>query len=400
MKLRTLSTALLTAAIVATTTIGGSAAPTPPSGPPIELNSILPLTGAFAFFGQASQKTMQLVVDRTNEEGGIHGRPLKLVFMDDQSSPQQSVQFMNGLIAKKTPLVLGPAVTATCAAAAPLVAPAGPVMFCISPFINLTPYVYVTAGTALDSAVVVLRYYRMKGFKRFAMLNSTDASGAALDSAFEEAFRLHENAGLTLVAHQHFAPADQSVAAQMANIKAAAPQVLISWTVGSPFSTVLRGIHDSGLDVPLIANGANMTMAQMSQLLDFAPKELDFLTIPTAIHGSAVLPKIAAAQRDFFSLFAKANIKPDGGYANGYDMTIIAVDALKHVPADATAAQVKDYLAHLSGFAGANAVYDFRFGQRGSTQNGFEIARLNSTKTDFEPVSKPGGAPLDSITMH
>ena len=178
---------------------------------------------------------------------------------------------MNGLIAKKTPLVLGPAVTATCAAAAPLVAPAGPVMFCISPFINLTPYVYVTAGTALDSAVVVLRYYRMKGFKRFAMLNSTDASGAALDKAFEDAFTLTENRGLALVAHQHFSPADQSVAAQMANIKAAAPQVLISWTVGSPFSTVLRGIHDSGLDVPLVANGANMTMAQMSQLLDFVP---------------------------------------------------------------------------------------------------------------------------------
>jgi branched-chain amino acid transport system substrate-binding protein len=400
MKLRALPTALLSALLAAASTLGGSAATVAPSGPPVEVDSILPLTGTFAFFGQASQKTMQLVEDRTNAEGGIHGRPLKLVFMDDQSSPQQDVQFMSGLIAKKAPLVLGPAVTATCAAAAPLVAAAGPVMFCISPFINLTPYVYVTAGTALDSAVVVLRYYRMKGFTRFAMLNSTDASGAALDKAFEDAFTLNENRGLQLVAHQHFAPADQSVAAQMAQIKSAAPQVLISWTVGSPFSTVLRGIHDSGIDVPLIANGANMTMAQMSQLLDYTPKELDFLTIPTAIHGSAVLPKIAAAQHDFFSMFAKAGIKPDGGYANGYDMTIIAIDALQHTPPDPTAEQVKAYLSHMHEFAGANAIYDFRFGSRGSTQNGFEIARLNAAKTDFEPVSKPGGAPIASVTMH
>jgi branched-chain amino acid transport system substrate-binding protein len=397
MKLRALSTALLAAAFTATT-LAGAAAQT--SGSPVELPAILPLTGTFAFFGQSSQKTMQLVEERTNAQGGIHGRPLKIVFNDDQSSPQNSVQLMSGLIAKKTALVLGPAVTATCAAAAPLVAPAGPVMFCISPFINLTPYVYVTAGTALDSAVVVLRYYRMKGFKRFAMLNSTDASGAALDSAFEDAFRLHENGGLTLVAHQHFAPADQSVAAQMAAIKAAAPQVLISWTVGSPFSTVLRGIHDSGLDVPLIANGANMTMAQLTQLLEFVPKELDFLTIPTAIKGSDVLPKIAKTQADFFALFAAAKIKPDGGYANGYDMTILAVDALKHLPPDPSATQVKSYLSQLHGFPGANALYDFRFGQRGSTQNGFEIARLNALKTDFEPVSKPGGTPLASIPAH
>lgn len=392
-----LLTALLAAAFTATTIVNATAQT---SGAPVELPAILPLTGTFAFFGQSSQKTMQLVEERTNAHGGIHGRPLKIVFADDQSSPQNSVQLMSGLIAKKTALVLGPAVTATCAAAAPLVAPAGPVMFCISPFINLTPYVYVTAGTALDSAVVVLRYYRMKGFRRFAMLNSTDASGAALDSAFEDALRLHENSGLTLVAHQHFAPADQSVAAQMAAIKAASPQVLISWTVGSPFSTVLRGMHDSGLDVPLIANGANMTMAQLRQLLDFVPKELDFLTIPTAINGSAVLPAIAKTQAGFFAMFAAAKIKPDGGYANGYDMTILAVDALQHLQPDPTAAQVKNFFSHLHGFPGANALYDFRFGQRGSTQNGFEIARLNAAKSDFEPVSKPGGTPLAFVSMH
>lgn len=27
-------------------------------------------------------------------------------------------------------------------------------------------------------------------------------------------------------------------------------------------------------------------------------------------------------------------------------------------------------------------------------QNGFELARLNASKNDFEPISKPGGAPL------
>ena len=98
---------------------------------------------------------------------------------------------------------------------APLVAASGPLMFCISPYINTGGYVYATAGTALDNAVVVLRYYRERGIKRFAMLNSTDASGAALDKAFIDAFALHENAGLSLVSHEYFNPTDQSVAAQM-----------------------------------------------------------------------------------------------------------------------------------------------------------------------------------------
>jgi branched-chain amino acid transport system substrate-binding protein len=316
------------------------------------------------------------------------------VFLDDQSSPQQSVQFANQLIAKKAPVILGPAVTATCGAVAPLVAASGPLMFCISPYINTGGYVYATAGTALDNAVVVLRYYRERGFKRFAMLNSTDASGAALDKAFMDAFALHENAGLSLVSHEYFNPTDQSVAAQMAQIKASSPQVLISWTVGSPFSTVVRAFHDSGLDIPLVTNGANMTIAQIQQLASIAPKELHFLTIPAAVKGSAVQPRIAKVERDFDALFEANGLKPDGGYANAYDMTILVMDALRKVPADPTAAQLHAYFAHLHDWPGANAIYDFRFGERGSGQDGFELARFNAAASDFEPISKPGGIPL------
>jgi len=391
MQYRRFSMAALVIALMTAGSMSGSAQT---SATPYDVNAILPLTGAFAFFGQASMKTMSLVADQVNATGGIHGRPVHMVFLDDQSSPQLSVQFANGLIAKKTPVVLGPAVTATCAAVAPLVAAAGPLMFCISPYINTGSYVYVTAGTALDNAIVVLRYYKEKGYKRFAMLNSTDASGAALDAAFDQAFALPQFASLNLVAHEHFAPADQSVAAQMAVVKAAQPQVLISWTVGSPFSTVIRGLHDSGLDVPLVANGANMTIAQISQLASIAPKELDFLTIPAAVQGSAVEPRIAKVERDFDTLFAKAGLKPDGGYANGYDMTILVMNALRKVPPDPSAAQMQAFFSHLHDFPGANAVYDFRFSQRGSGQNGFELARFDASRNDFVPISKPGGSPL------
>lgn len=361
---------------------------------PYEINAILPLTGLAAFFGESSAKTMKLVEERVNAEGGIHGRPIRMVIADDQSNPQVAVQLANALIAKKAPVILGPGLTSTCAAVAPLVAAAGPLMFCISPYITPGGYVYVSAGSAIDNAVVVLRYYRERGIKRFAMLNSTDASGQALDRAFEDAFRLHENRDVQLVAHQHFGPTDQSVAAQMSQIKTAAPQVLISWTVGAPFATVVRGQHDSGMDVPLVTSGANMTSAQMTQLVNFVPKELDFLTIPVAVRGSTVAPRIAQAQRAFFAMFDAAKIKPDGGYANAYDMTILTVDALRHVSADPTAEQLHAYFGRLHDYAGANAIYDFRFSERGSGQNGFELARYNAPANGFEPISKPGGWPL------
>jgi len=93
-------------------------------------------------------------------------------------------------------------------------------------------------------------------------------------------------------------------------------------------------------------------------------------------------------------MFAKADIQPDGGYISVYDMTMMVVDALKALPLNPTAAQMRDYLATLHGWVGANAIYDFRDGsQRGIGQNGYLISRYDPATTTFVAASKPGGYP-------
>ena len=303
----------------------------------------------------------------------------------------------NGLIAKKVPVILGPSLTATCAANGPLVAQNGPLIYCVSPYIDPAAgsYVFANGPTATDNAVVVLRYYRERGFHRIAMLNATDASGQVLDKAFEAAFALPENRSLTLVAHQRFAPADTSVAAQFAQIKAAGPQVLIAWTVGTPFNTVIRSAHDAGLDVPICTNGANMNAAQMADLASALPTELDFAGYPSWVQGAKLPSPVMSAQSVFTQAFKGAGIRPDGGYASVWDLTTLVVDALRHLPANPTAQQVHDYLTKLRGWAGANAVYDFTaIPQRGVGENGYIIATYDTRKKDFIPVSQPGGVPI------
>jgi hypothetical protein len=54
---------------------------------PYELNAILPLTGNLAFVGQQEQKAIAALATFTNAHGGIHGRPLHVVFMDDTNQP-------------------------------------------------------------------------------------------------------------------------------------------------------------------------------------------------------------------------------------------------------------------------------------------------------------------------
>jgi branched-chain amino acid transport system substrate-binding protein len=369
------------------------------TGVPYELQAILSTTGPGAFLGASAAKTLKVIEDLTNQTGGIHGRSLRIVVSDDQSSPQVAVQLTNALVQKGVPVILGPSLTATCAANGPLVAKSGPLIYCVSPYIDPAAgsYVFANGPTAMDNAVVVLRYYRARGLHRIAMLNATDASGQVLDKSFEAAFALPENKSLELVAHQHFAPTDVTVAAQVAQIKASNPQAIIAWTVGSPFNTVIRGTHDAGLDVPICTNGANMNAAQMADLASSLPSELDFAGYPSWVQGAKLPAPVMKAQAVFTAAFKSAGIHPDGGYASVWDLTTLVVDALRHLPADPKAQQVRDYLAALRNWPGANGTYNFAaFPQRGIGEAGYIIARYDAVKKDFVPVSLPGGDPLRS----
>ena len=114
---------------------------------------------------------------------------------------------------------------------------------------------------------------------------------------------------MQLVAHEHFNVADLSVTAQMARIKAAAPDVVIDWTPGIAFSTLLRGSRDVGLDVPIAGGSGNMTYEQMTQNTSLLPKVLLF-PAATIVEPGAIGPgPTRDAQNTYFAAFKAANLK-------------------------------------------------------------------------------------------
>src|SRR5271167_3824332 len=85
-----------------------------------DINVILPLTGGGAFLGKAEQQALQQYEKVVNASGGIHGKPLRFVIQDVQSSPQVAVQLANQVKASHPPVILGSALVALCNAMAPL----------------------------------------------------------------------------------------------------------------------------------------------------------------------------------------------------------------------------------------------------------------------------------------
>jgi branched-chain amino acid transport system substrate-binding protein len=367
----------------------------------LEIHAIMPLTGGGSFLGQGEQQSLQLVEKLVNASGGIGGTPLHFVFQDDQSSPQVAVQLTNELIANHPPVMLGSSLVAMCNAIGPIVQASGPVEYCFSPGIHPDKgsYSFTSSVSTLDLANAVIRYFRMKGWTRLALMFSTDASGQDAEHGLKSVLDLPENKDMSVVQIAHFATTDVNVAAQLENVKAANPQAFIAWSTGAPIATIFRGMIQAGLDVPTATTDGNMTRAQMTQYEAFLPKQLYFPAAEWVVANDPKFPMdpaVADKQRAFYAAFKAAGTVPDIASELAWDPALILADALKKLGPQATAQQIRDYLGALKGYAGINGIYDFeKVPQRGLDVSNAVVTRWNSAAKTWQVVSKATGIPLE-----
>ena len=353
------------AALSASTLLFGSVARAADTQP-VVIPIILPLTGGGAFIGQTHEKTMQVLEELVNKDGGIKGRPLKFNFLDDQTSPQVSKQLASQ-VQTQSAIVMGSSLSAMCQAIAP-VFETGPVDWCLSPaiFPPKGSYVFSTSVSTKDLLVATVRFFREKGWKKFAVLASQDASGQDGVNDVAEAMKLPENSGMQEVAVERYAASDVTATAQATRIKASGAQALIIWVPGTPFATGLRAVQDVGLDVPIVATSANMVAKQLEGYSAFIPKELYFPGVSYAA-GIAQNSRVKHQQDVYSAAMKAAGVTTDLQTGMTWDAGLMAVEALRKLGPTASGVQIRDYIASLSNFAGILGVYDFtKVPQRGA----------------------------------
>ena len=364
-----------------------------------DIQVIMPLTGGGSFLGQGEQQSLQLAEKVANATGGI-GKPVHFVFHDDQSSPQVAVQLTNEVLAQHPAVLLGSSIVAMCSAMGPLVQVSGPVQYCFSPGIHPEKgsYVFTSSVSTLDLANAVIRYFRLKGWTKIALMFSTDASGQDAERGLKSVIDLPENKGVSVVTTAHFNPQDVNVSAQIEQVKAANPQAFIAWSTGAPIATIFRAMLQAGLDVPTATTDGNMTRAQMKQYEAFLPKQLYFPAAEWVVANDPKFPMdaaVSAKQKAFYDAFKQAGAQPDIASELAWDPALILIDALKKLGPDASAQKIRDYIAGLKGYAGVNGVYNFeKVPQRGLSVDNAVVTRWNAETKNWQVVSKATGVPL------
>src|ERR1700689_83470 len=363
-----------------------------------DIQVLLPLTGPAAFLGKGEQQALQFAEKTVNDAGGIQGRPVKFIFHDDQTNPQVAVQLATDILASKPAVILGSSLVAVCRAMAPLMAD-GPVMYCFSPGIHPDEgsYVFTASVSTLDLADTAIRYFRIKGWKKFALMFSTDATGQDAEKGIDALLQKPENKDIQVVEREHFNTTDVSVSAQIERIKASKPQALIAWSTGAPIATIFRAIRQATLDVPVATTDGNMTYAQMTQYKDFLPRQLYIPAAQWVVRDPTLLsPAVAAKSQMFYKAFEDNGAQPDIASELGWEPGMLVIETLKKLGAGAGAAQLRAAFAQTKGYAGGNGVYDFTATpQRGLDVTDAVVTRWAPAKNIWEIVSKPTGIPLN-----
>lgn len=366
-----------------------------------DIHVIVPMTGGASFVGLGQKASLEALQEQVNKAGGIQGHPVNFIFHDDQTSPQVAVQLVTDVLATKPApaVVMGSSLVGMCAAMAPLVNPNGPVDYCLSPAIHPAAggYVFSASSSSIDQIAAVVRYYRMKGWTKLATLMTTDASGQDGDRAVDTVLAYPENKGMTKVIQEHFNPTDISVAAQIANIKASGAQAMIAWTTGAPAATVFKGMAQDGLDIPVAPTSGNQTFAAMAQWESFLPKQLMLASALYPEHEGVLTldPRMEKAQHEMYAILKAHNLRADNQVATSWDAGSIVVAGLRKLGPNATAAQLKDFIANLTDFAGVDGVYDFKkYPERGLGPDGSTVTTYDAATKSWKWLSKPGGEPL------
>jgi branched-chain amino acid transport system substrate-binding protein len=255
-----------------------------------------------------------------------------------------------------------------------------------------------SSGIAVDPFVAgMVRYFRLRGFHRLAVISSIDGSGQTDDESTRRALALPENKDVQVVVWEHFNPTDMSVAAQAANIKHSNAQAILVWTSGTAFGTVLRNLYDAGVDLPVQTTNGNGNVTQLRQYLAFLPKDFtmsgyQYLLPPNLLQSPSMRKPLA----DFVQAHKEAHVVPSQASSGGtWDPAAIVLSGLRQIGPQATATQLRDYILGLRNFPGIDGVYDFSSGdQHGLSDKAVVIVSWNPQTGEWHAVSGPGGVPL------
>lgn len=315
----------------------------------IKIGANLELSGPVASYGQGIAEGIDLAVEEINEAGGIDGKDIKIVKVDNKSDGPEATNAAIKLTENdQVTAIIGSATSGNTVAQAQvangaetiLLSPSG-----TSPNVtinedgSLNEFVFRTSFIDPFQGTVAANFAAgdlgVKNVAIFADNASDYAKGLA--ASFKETF---EGAGGKVVAEESYVAKDTDFRSTLTRIKSANPEFIFIPGYYEEVGLIVKQAREMGIDVPLMgADGWDSP-----KLVELAGADALNNTFITN-HYSSGDPdeKIQSFVKKFGEKYDGKS--PDAFNALGYDSVYLLKDAMERAGDTSDASKIKDALA-------------------------------------------------------
>ncbi|MBN1834508.1 MAG: ABC transporter substrate-binding protein [Spirochaetales bacterium] len=224
-----------------------------PAGEPIKVGAILAVTGPASFLGAPEAKTLEMLVEQANAQGGIGGRPVELIIKDSQGSPEKAISFAKQLIEEEQVLaILGPSTSGesmnikgvceegrtillSCAAAETIVDP-------------VASYVFKTPQKDSYAAIWIYKTMQEMGIDKVAVLASNTGFGQGGKAQLEKYAPEH---GIEIAITEVYDKEATDLTGVLTKVKARGVQAVVNWSIEPAQSIIAKNMRQIGMTIPL-----------------------------------------------------------------------------------------------------------------------------------------------------
>ncbi len=307
----------------------------------IKIGFVGSMTGPAAIWGSGNMAGATLAFEEINAAGGINGRKIEFITVDDETSAPKGIAAFNRLVqSDKVFAVFGPSASAVGVPMRDTLAKSGvPVMIpsFSSPLMTEPPIPNVfrsgTLNDRMQGRAIANYFVQNEKRDRIAILRQSDEYGAMGGNSVAE--RLKE-LGKPAVATEIFNASDTDFTSQVLRVRAANPDAIVIYGYPAASAVVTRQLREMGIKADIIGSSAtsNQNYPQMVGKIGVGVKFVSNLAhLPESDYPPMV--KFREAFQKRFPDLARQN-RPALGDVMGYGGALTMIEGLRLAGKDLT----------------------------------------------------------------
>jgi branched-chain amino acid transport system substrate-binding protein len=296
---------------------------------PIVIGQFGSMTGSEATFGLSADHGVRLALDERNARGGVHGRPIQLVTLDDAGKSQEAGTTVTRLITEyHVTAILGEVASSLSLAGGrvaqqygvPMISPSStnPSVTQIGDMVSRVCFIddfqgYVVAKFAYDflhARRVGILYDQQQAYSKGLAIN------------FEQAFT---QLGGAITTSQAYTGGDADVSAQLQSLKDTSPEAIFLPGYYTDAGNIAHQARKLGITVPLLGGDG----WDSEKLTEIGGAAIEGSFYANHYSFEETRPEVQQFVRTFQDRWGSV---PDGLAALGYDAALVLFDAMDKAP--------------------------------------------------------------------